>query len=333
MLVDAGVPASAAPFVLLSLFAGGPRELARYASGAGWQTDDRMSLEFSAARAMHAPPAGQAARLRALAATAVLPVEAADVMRHARADDWTALGDAALRAEAFDRAHDSYRRAVGLDSRSARALRGATEAAAGMQTVAEESEWLKRVAAADPANAAVRVELSHVTATLGDAETAVAAAREAVSLDRSNPAPLEQLASVFADLGDAARLASAADELVSRFPDRSDGRYYRAAALFLEGRPLDAEREAQALLGADPRHAKAINLLGVIRASRGDRQRAREAFMQSRAVNPRDPSVYVNLGKLSLEDGDKASAAEFFGEALTIDPTDQAAQQGLVDAR
>jgi spermidine synthase len=333
LLAGVGIPATAAPFVLFSMFAGGPRELKLFGSDALLQTDDRMALEFSAARAMHAPPAGQAERLRALAAGVALPGAVSPVIRHARAGDWAALGDTALRAEAFAAAHDSFRRATSLDSRSARALRGSSEAAAGMRKLAEEAEWLKQVAAAEPANAAARVELSHVAATLGDAETAVAAALDAVSIDPSSPAPLEQLASVFADLGDTARLTPAADELIRRFPERSDGRYYRAAALFLEERPADAERATTVLLRADPRHAKGLNLLGVICASRGDRECARKSFMQSLDVNPRDPSVYVNLGKLSLESGDTAAAAEFFGEALTIDPNDQAAMHGIADAR
>jgi tetratricopeptide (TPR) repeat protein len=202
-----------------------------------------------------------------------------------------------------------------------------------MRSLAEESDWLKTMAAAESTNAAVRVELSHVAAARGDADMAIVAARDAVSIDRSNAAPLEQLASVFADLGDAAQLKSAADELVGRFPERNDGRYYRAAAMFLDGRAPDAERAVHVLLAADPRHARGLNLLGVICASRGDRECARKSFMQSLDANPRDPSVYVNLGKLNLEGGDSAEAAEFFGEALTIDPTDEAATRGIADAR
>ena len=154
-----------------------------------------------------------------------------------------------------------------------------------------------------------------------------------MSLDPSNAAPLEQLASVFADLGDAAQLTSAADELMGRFPERNDGRYYRAVAMFLDGRAPDAERATHLLLSADPRHAKGLNLLGVICASRGEGECARKSFMQSLDVNPRDPSVYVNLGRLSLEGGNSAEAAEFFGEALTLDPTDETATRGIADAR
>ena len=92
MLADLGIPRDSAPFVLLSLFAGGPHELARFGDSAVLQTDDRMSLEFTAARAMHAPPEGQAAHLRALAAGAALPATAASIVRNARAEDWTARG-------------------------------------------------------------------------------------------------------------------------------------------------------------------------------------------------------------------------------------------------
>jgi len=333
LLADVGVPPSAAPFVLLSMFAGGPRLLADFGNGASVQIDDRMSLEFTAARAMHDPPEGHAARLRALAAGSELPPAAAAVTRNARADEWVARGDAELRAEAFALAHESFRRAATLDSQSARALRGSTEAAAAMRQLAAESDWLSTLAASEPHNAAVRVELSHARAALGDAEGAIAAARDAARIAPSSAEPLEQLASVFADLGDTPRLTSAADDLVSRFPARDEGRYYRAAALMLAGKAQDAERAVRTLLSVDPRHAKGLNLLGVICAGSGNRECARKSFVESLSVNPRDPSVYVNLGYLSLDEGHAAEAAAFFGEALTVDPMDDAAKRGVADAR
>ncbi len=333
LLADLGVPPSAAPAVLLSLFAGGTRELSRLGSDATLQTDDRMSLEFTAARAMHAPPEGQAARLRTIAAGAELPAAAASVVRNARADDWIASGDAALRAEAFAVAHESFRRAAALDSRSARALRGSTEAAAAMQRLAGEIQWLKTLAVAEPGNAAVRVELSHVMAAIGDAEGAIAAALDAARMAPASAEPLEQLASVFADLGDTLRLTSVADDLVSGFPARNEGQYYRAAALMLAGKAEDAERAVRTLLSLDPQHAKGLNLLGVICAGSGNGECARKSFAESMSVNPRDPSVYVNLGHLSLDEGHAAEAAALFGEALALDPMDEAAKRGFADAR
>jgi Flp pilus assembly protein TadD len=111
-----------------------------------------------------------------------------------------------------------------------------------------------------------------------------------------------------------------------------DGRYYRAVALFLAQRPADAERAIEALLSAHPRHAKGLNLRGMICAARGDADCARTSFMESLGVDPRDSSVYVNLGYLSLSRGDAAAAAEFFREALSIDPLNDAARRGLAEA-
>ena len=54
LLSDVAVAPGAAPFVLLSLFAGGPDGLAKFGAGAPLQTDDRMRSSH-AARAMYAP--------------------------------------------------------------------------------------------------------------------------------------------------------------------------------------------------------------------------------------------------------------------------------------
>lgn len=333
LLADVAVAQNAAPFVLLSFFAAGPQELGAFAGRAALQTDDRMSLEFTAARAMYAPPEGNAARLRELAARTAAPPTIAVKIRDAGAADWTARGTAALQATAFGAAHESFRKALAIDSRSARALRGSADAAAGARTLAEEAEWLKTLAAAEPDNAAVRVELSHVLATLGHADEAIAAVREAARIDTAGAEPLEQLASVLADLGDAGRLAPVADELLRRFPGRDDGRYYQAAALFLAGRATDAEPSIRTLLSANPRHAKGQNLLGAVCASLGNHECARAAFAAALELNPRDSSVYVNLGYLHLERGEPAAAAEFFSEALAIDTTSEAARGGLADTR
>ena len=333
LLASLGMPATAAPFVLLSLYVGGPQEMAHVGSGAAVQTDDRMALEFTAARAMYAPPPGHAARLRAIAANASLPGVANAIVRTGRAADWTARGEVALRAEAFAMAHESFRRAAAIDTRSARALRGAVDAAAGLQRIEEELDWLKRLAANEPRNAPVRVELSHVLAMLGQPKEAIAAAMEAKQLDPASAEALAQLASIFADAGDAARLTPIADELIQRFPAREDGHYYQATALFLERRAAEAAGALDVLMKMNPGHAKGHNLRGVVCAALDNAECARAAFSESARLNPRDPSAYVNLGYFHLERGDPAMAAEFFSEALAVDATATAARQGLTNAR
>src|SRR5204863_4985611 len=158
-----------------------------------------------------------ASAIRGLTSKRRLPTAVAAALAGADARSWTARGRTALRAEAFGMATESFRRALTLDSRNADALRGASEAAAGAHQGAEELTWLKGLAA-DPSNAAVRVELSRVLASNGDFDGAIAAANEAGRIEPESPRPAEQLASIFADAGDAEQLTPLADALVARFP-------------------------------------------------------------------------------------------------------------------
>jgi spermidine synthase len=334
VLTSVAIPPAAAPFVLLSLFAGGPNELASYGDRADIQTDDRMALEFTAARAMYErPPDNNALNIRALSSTARLPHVVGTALNTADAHSWTARGMAGLKAGAHAMAFESFRRAVALDSRAAEALRGASEAAAGARRISEEVEWLQALATAEPNNVPVRVELSYILAASGDPAAAIAAATEASQLDPVNPRPLEQLASIFVDAGDVERLAPIADTLAARFPERDDSRYYRAVALVLTGRISEAADESRRILNKNPRHAKAQNLLGAACASAGQPECARTAFEAAIRLTPRDPSPYVNLGNLHLQTGNSSGALNFFSEALAVDPSSTAAREGLAQTR
>jgi spermidine synthase len=334
VLADVAFDPAAGPFELLSLFAGGRTELARYGDGAAIQTDDRMALEFTAPGSIYGRSTNaNTTTIAALTADARLPAVVAAAMHAADTHSWTARGAMALKAEAYTAAYDSFRRAVALDDRNAAALRGASDAAAGANRQADLRTWLEGLASAARANGTVRLELSRVRAAAGDFEGAIAAASEAGRLDPADPKPAEQLASVFADMGDAERLEPLAGALIARYPEREEGRYYQAAALLLRGRPAEAADVARRLLAIDPQHAKAQNLLGAACASTGQRECAEAAFAASIRLNPREPSSYVNLGLLYLESANAASAADSFTEALALDPSSAPARDGLRRAR
>jgi spermidine synthase len=333
-LADVTIPSPVAPFVLLSQFAGGPAELASYGKGAAFQTDDRMSLEFTAVRAMYARSADDnATAIRALRAEGHFPHVVAALLDAGDAGSWTARGRTALKAEAYGMATESFRGAVALDSRAIDALRGASEAAAGAHRLAEELKWLEALVAGEPANVPARVELSHVLAATGDSQGAIAAATEARRLDPGNPRPVEELASIFADLNDADRLAPIAADLLARFPNRDDTRYYHAVAVFLRGRAAEAADEARRLLASNPKYAKGQNLLGAACATIEQFECARTAFQASIELAPRDPSPYVNLGVFYLQRGDATAAAGYFAEALALDPASVGARDGLARTR
>ncbi len=215
-----------------------------------------------------------------------------------------------FRADAYGAAYDAFLKAVTLNSRNVAALEGLSDAAAGARREKDEEAWLTALAAREPANAAVSVELSRVLASTGQYEPALQAATRAVESAPADPRAAEQLASILADAGDADRLAPMAERLIERFPGRPDPLYYRATALFLRGRTEEALAAVQPLVAAHPDHARAQNLLGAACATLGREDCARTAFEASIRANPRDSSTYVNVGTFALQNANPAVRPE-----------------------
>ena len=331
LLREVAIDDRAAPFALLSLFAGGPAELKRYAGDAAIQRDDRMALEYSAPRSIYGrTTTSNATIIRGLTdSNGTAPA----ALKQATDVSWTVAGAMELKADAHDIAYDRFQRAVRLNHRNAEALRGLSDAAAGAQRQAEERLWLESMARAEPDNAAVRVELSRMHAVNGNTELATTVAKEAIRLAPNDPMAGEQLASVYADAGDAEHLAPLADMLVSRFPQRDNSRYYQANAHFLNGRMREAMEEARTIVARNPNDARAQNLLGVACATSGLRDCALRAFNAALAANQRDPATYVNLGLFHLQSADPAAAVQDFSVALTLDRSSDPAKRGLAEAQ
>jgi len=94
----------------------------------------------------------------------------------------------------------------------------------------------------------------------------------------------------------------------------------RAFALWRQGRLDDVEGEARALLEADPRHAQALNLLGMVAFDRGDTAAAIAHFRAALAVRPDATDTLSNLGVALARAGGHAEAARCYRRALEIDP-------------
>jgi spermidine synthase len=332
MLTTLGVAEGTAQFTILSMYAGGPAELARFAGNAPIQDDDRTLLEYSAPQGIYGRGGEEnSAVIRGL--NPQLPAAVRQIVSSANAASWTTRGTMLLKADAFSVAYESFQRALAIDSRNAAALSGLTDAAAGARRQDDERQWMQALAKREPTNAAVRIELSHLLAARGEFQEAIDAAEDALRLTPDDPRAAEQLASVLADAGDADRLTAFADAFAARFPGRAEAVYYRATALFLHGQTEDAIRAVRQVVDSHPEHARAQNLLGAACATAGQGDCARTAFDASIAANPRDASTYVNAGLFRLRMGDATRAAEYFGEALTIDPQLAAARNGLAQAR
>jgi spermidine synthase len=330
LLRDVAVDNRAAPFALLSMFAGGPAEMKRYAGDAPIQRDDRTALEFSAPRAIYGPTLrSNAATIRELADS---NAAAQAVVNGATDVSWTVAGAMELKADAHVIAYDRFRRAIQLNSRNSEALAGLTDSAAGAHLEDDARALLEGLARAEPGNANVRIELSRLLAAMGNMDSAATVATEAVRLAPEDPKAAEQLASIFADAGDAERLAPVADALASKFPHRDKSLYYQATVLLLKGRAREAIERARILVARTPQDAAAQNLLGVACATEEQRDCALTAFSAALSANPRDPATYVNLGVFHLQT-DPRAAAGYFGVAMTLDRTSAAARQGYADAQ
>ena len=100
-----------------------------------------------------------------------------------------------------------------------------------------------------------------------------------------------------------------------------------AASLFAEGRQLhqagrltEAEVRYQRVLAAQPKHADALNLLGVVAHQTGRRDLAIELIRQAIQQNRRNPGYFSNLGNVLYGDGKLDEAIAAYRQAVSIKP-------------
>jgi spermidine synthase len=324
---DLATVSVADPETLLTLFTAADAALESYADSAPVQTDDRMSLEFSAPQGIYGrSTTDNAATLRALAHGDPLP-SAARAARNSPGT-WTNRGLMLMRAEAFGSAFDAFVRALEHSPADQSAIDGLLRTAPPAHKLAEAESLLRRITTVHPDNVPAGVALSKLVAARGDFQAAAEPLRPLFAGERDVRA-MDQLASLFADAADAVRLAAIVADLQRVAPDSVSTLYYDASLQFMAGRPEDAIRIAEQLRARNGAHARALNLLGAAYATVGRRDDARRAFDASIAADPRDPTAYANLGAFELDAGRPDAAADYFAEALTLDPSSAAAQDGL----
>lgn len=89
-----------------------------------------------------------------------------------------------------------------------------------------------------------------------------------------------------------------------------------ALGYFQNGQTAVALEEVQQALAADPRHAPAHNLQGLILLRQGDRHAAERSFRRAVSLDSHDADARHNLGLLLCEQQEHEEAAEQFTLAL-----------------
>ena len=321
------------PFDVLSLFAAGPAELAKYGAGADILDDDRMRLEFSAPREIHNASTGDNdASFAAITQFDMLPELVRSRRERATAAQWRGRADMMAKSDAYSIAYDDYVRALKLAPDDQAALAGFTRTAVLTGRAQDALSWVKALAGETPAIPA-QIAMSKLLAAAGLKSDAVDAATRACDTKPVVGAACEQLAALYADGSDAAQLGRVLQILRDTQPDAAATHYYTAVAAFLRGDAQQALEAAQRALGVDAEYAAAYDVAGAAHTKLGQAERAAQAFQTSLRFDPHDSTAYTNLGLLALAAEHRAEAINYFAEALWLTPDAQAAKDGMSRAR
>lgn len=99
------------------------------------------------------------------------------------------------------------------------------------------------------------------------------------------------------------------------------GDFEAAVAHFHGGRLKEAEELTHRVLGSDPDHAQAWNLLGAISLARGEQSAAAGHFEDAAMLAPHDAGIITNFAEITRRSGDLDGAEALSRKALAIDPT------------
>ncbi|MFN8057863.1 MAG: fused MFS/spermidine synthase [Vicinamibacterales bacterium] len=320
-------------FSLVSQWLGGSTLLKTYGEGARPQTDDRLSLEFTAPRAIFGRQRDDTlGPLRQLATLDSRPPALEALVASAGADELRHRGEMFLRADAFASAYRDFTAAFERAPTSQEVVKGLARAAESMHKQEDVIGLLRTRLAQDPGNVAVGVELARLLTATGRAGDAVEIASDLAGRFPTDSRPLEQLASIFADGGDTARLEPVVAALTTVAADAPETAYFQASLAFMKGAFPEAVAAGERVLIKRPNDARTLNLLGAAFATGGDRERARQYFQASLKSDPKDATSYTNLATFELEAANADTAANLFSEALTLDPSSETARRGLIQA-
>jgi Flp pilus assembly protein TadD len=320
-------------FAVWSLYSGGPTELAEYAAGAPLLTDDRMTLEFSTPRELHASGAGENGQALSRLLGTSGPAVIRQAREGARASDWRQRGAMMSRRDAHSIAYDDFVRALQLDPADGEALDGLVRTAILTSRGSDALAWIRSLPAGHAETAHALVARSKLLAAIGASEDAIAAARQASAVTPVQPFAVEQVASLYADAGDKRKLSEALMTLHELAPDAAPTFYYDGVAALLDDRPEDAVHSAERSIAADVNYAPVYDLFGAAQTKLGRTSEARQAFERSLSFDPHDSTAYTNLGLLALAEQNRPAAARYFAEALWLAPNSTVAREGLARSK
>jgi len=160
-------------------------------------------------------------------------------------------------------------------------------------------------------------------AALGDTETALDHFTLLLHLEPHDAASAASMAALLRGAGQPARAVRLLERQLERDPAQAVLRLELAQALYAQARHDDAAEQLRRVLAAEPGHAAALNLLGLIVAREtGDLAEGEALVRAALRAAPEWNAASSNLGWILAEQGRLAEALELFSVVLERAPGD-----------
>jgi len=316
------------PYALLADFLLSEADTERFAAIGDVNTDDRLPLEFSAPRNLHAETTLLNARVLRGFRTAEFPALAGVTTdRLARADARHDLGAAYLAKAMPSEAIPQFEKALAADAGHVASLLALATTQQRLGMPLQALHTFERLLARAPATAEAHWRLSQLHAAHAMLDRARAAAERAVALKPREPRYRGQLARLLHRTG---RLEEAAREYQTALEVSPDDRDFLTGLGMVyedQRRGPEAVTVFERALAGKPDDPLLLHHLGraYLLARQADSSTA--TLRRAAAQAPHAAAVHADLGRAYLLAGDLERAASSLERALEIDP----AQPGLSD--
>jgi predicted O-linked N-acetylglucosamine transferase (SPINDLY family) len=196
-----------------------------------------------------------------------------------------------------------------------------------LQQPQEAEEAYQHALAQDPADALALYNLGHLYQLYGRWSDAAAAFGQAVNAQSTFVPAWQKLAAMELRANRREQALVAAERAVALAPDQAAGWFHLADALGRFERWHDSQQALERCLALQPQCPEALNNLGLVRKTQGDRAGAAAAFeaalQQAPLSDPGNTSLaaetYANLAQLELDAHQLQAAQQWSAKALALE--------------
>lgn len=222
----------------------------------------------------------------------------------------------------------NFRRALGLDSKSAPIMLAMAEVYAAENKHGDSYHMLDQARAADPQSAEV---LRHLVVEAMRAGHSEAAMQAATDLQRISPAFDDRylVATVMLQQKQFTPASHILEDYVAQRPQDAKAFLALGMAYLSLLRYSEARTALERSLQLDPNLAEAEYQLGLLEGQQGNRQAAQEHWERAVALKPDHAPALFSLGTVYVEAGDLPKAQSAFERSLAADPNNMKTEYNL----